>query len=102
MITSLLARLKKSKEDTPALLHSNFGVLACDPDSHGNANIMNAFPACPHCGAKDIAAWGFHERCTPVELDVPSVTHRHWNSLEISDRYKLVHSTLEARVGLMR
>jgi hypothetical protein len=75
-----------SEDDRSDVLHSIYGELACDPDPKGAAFVIGMQPTCPTCGAQEIAAWDFKEPPESVDIEVPPVTHKRWNSLTLEEK----------------
>jgi hypothetical protein len=66
----------------------------CDPDPSGSAYVVDGEPCCPDCGDCGVQ---FVESVEPpeyIEVDVPSVTHRNWDSLEPTAREAAVQAYL--------
>jgi hypothetical protein len=75
-----------------------FGATA-DPDPDGFSYGINVPARCPVCGSGRIADWRVNEPASFVEVDLPSVSHRRWDSL--SSEAKLREAEAAARDFLL-
>lgn len=85
-----------------AVLQDVFGEVACDKDKFGRAFSITLPPVCPICGGQNISDLSSSKTPAFVELDLDSVTHEIWSSLNIkekSDRLNLVLARLELPIG---
>lgn len=63
----------------------------CDP-SNGIKYYLNTEPVCPHCHSHNIKGWGPTENpYETIDLEIPYITHHHWDSLKQEEKEKIIH-----------
>ena len=70
--------------------------VACDVAENGSPFRMSGFPPCPQCGSRNPAAWDTVQPGAVVDVEVPSVTHQHWSTLNETEKRNLVKASLKA------
>lgn len=63
----------------------------CDP-SNGVKYSFGTKPVCPNCHSHNIKGWGPTENpYETIDLDIPYITHYHWDSLSQEEKEKIIH-----------
>lgn len=68
------------------LVQIAFGPAACDADTDGKPFEMNLWPYCENCKNEQPSSWQMTDPPEFVEMNIPSVEHYLWNSLNLDQR----------------
>jgi hypothetical protein len=90
ILRKLGAYVGKADFEQADILQRIFGI-ACDPAFDGSRLTVGRKAPCPTCGTRRMYSW---EPVGAVSTTALTVTHRHWNSLDSSQREELVRNAL--------
>jgi ribosomal protein S27AE len=76
--------------DRSEILQRIYGIIACDRDKDGNYFVIGAHPACPNCGAQEMASWEFKQPPEIIDIMIPNVTHKYWSSLNKQEKEAII------------
>jgi len=77
-------------------LHQVFGAVACDSDAEGRPFRIGQHAACPVCGSTVMRSWQESNPDHFVDVDVRSVTHSKWSTLNNDQKEAAVRQALLA------
>jgi hypothetical protein len=78
------------------ILRHIYGAVACDPDSGGRPFKIGQRPTCPVCSSSTMRSWQEVYPAEYIDLDVPPVTHRLWQSLSEEQKATRIHQWTSA------
>ena len=93
-VSRLLARdpstAKLGTFERAGVLQNIYGKVACDAGPSAAPFHIGANPKCPRCDSQEMASWIEKEPPEFVDIDVPLVTHEHWNLLNEHEKIERI------------
>jgi hypothetical protein len=94
LIREVCTSKKLNESQYSDLIQSLFG-LTCDLDPEDNEySIMNR-PICPNCGFNEPSCWDEVYPYEFVDMNVPVVTHNHWEKLTKLEKLNLLRKAID-------
>ena len=94
IVDQLLEKTQITDLGKAKVLHEIFG-LACDLASDNTEFKICGNPICPQCHSNDMYSWIDVSHQEIVDIDVPDVTHEHWNKLSYSEKQFQINEAVE-------
>ena len=97
-ISNILKNNNKTKNlsdmNRATILHKIFG-LTCDVASDNTEFKITGKPVCPKCNSNKMYSWEPIYPIEIVEVDIPDVSHKHWNKLSDPEKKFRINEAVE-------
>lgn len=89
-----------SARERAKILHSVYGITCDeDEDEDGTTFQINLDPKCPNCGKHEMTCLDEVRPPVIIDIDIPRVEHKKWNTFMEEEKIDLFHKALKAKCG---